>query len=1041
MKRLRILRITLILCLFSLVIKAQTKVVQGVIKDQLGPIPGCSVIEKGFTNNGVASDENGKFKITLKGSSGVLIVRTIGYDTKEIAIGNKTDITITLQSSSQALDEVVVVGFGQQPKLTLTGSQSVVSGTNIRQNPSASLQNTLAGRVTGLTVQQRSGQPGSDGAAFYIRGQSSYTGNNNPLIIVDDVEYSFDRFSSLDANEVESITLLKDASQTAVYGIKGANGVLVVTTRRGQIGKPSIGFRTDYSLSQPTILPDHLDAYNTALLYNQAQINDNKYSASPVTNFQPSWTANDLALFQNGQDPYGHPNVNWKKELFRTFAPQYKATFDVNGGTEKARYFVSIGYLNQGGITKHFSDETGVNNNFYTTRYNYRSNLDINVNKTLSLRIDAYGSINQTNAPSLSGYNDIMYEYGSFLALSPYSYPVKNPDGSWGYTAYQRSQTSLYTTGNIIERLALGGYARSNQNNMVLTTSATQKLNFITQGLSAKGTVAYTSNYSNSSVLNRTNFPSYIYTQATNTYELKDPNVSRLQKLTPGYTAGSTERRLTAQGFLTYDRTFGKHNVTALALYSLTSNTARSDDANYNFIPNNTLGSTARVHYDYNKKYVIEVSGAYNGTNRFTGAKRFGLFPAGSAAYIISEEPFFKNTVKFIDLLKLRGSYGIVGTDAIGGFSYAYLQSYSNNNGNQQASFGTTAGTLPVNQGIQEGTLSNQNVTWEKQKELNLAVDFAALKSSLSGTVEVFNNNRYDILTTRGTVSAIFGQGLPPVNLGKVNNRGVEVELNYQNIIGKNFRYNFRATYSYVKNKIVFQDEPDTQYPWQRFTGHPIGARGFYQYIGFYKDMDDVKNSPQPATPARPGDLKYQDVNGDNIIDSRDQIVSDQSNLPTTNYGFQTGFSYKNFSVSVLFQAATGFYVRGYEEAIRAFSSNLSAIHLQSWTPELGDNAKYPLISLSRGVSDPGSYISNFWAISGDYLRLRTAEVSYTLPLKFTNKIGLQSTRIYVSGNNLATWSELYKLYKFDPEYNSGSDRQSYPPQRIYNLGLSITFK
>lgn len=1042
MKKLRFLYIAIILCLSGVYAKAQTRQVQGIVKDDQGPVPGVSVLEKGLTSNGAATDLDGKFKITLKGTSKILIFRGVGYETKEVPVGNQINITVTLQSTSQGLNEVAIVAYGQQKKITMTGAQSAVSGVDIRENPSASLQNTLAGRVTGLSIQQPSGQPGSDGAAFYIRGQSSYTGNNQPLIIVDDVEYSYSQFSNLDANEVESVTLLKDASQTAVYGIKGANGVMVVTTRRGKAGKAQINLRSDYSLMQPTIMATHLDAYNTALLYDQAQINDNTYSASPVPNFQPRWSAADLALFQNGQDPYGHPNVDWKKELFNTFAPQIKSSVDVSGGTDKARYFVSIGYLNQGGITKDYSKSQGYDAGFYEQRYNYRSNLDINVNKNLSMRIDASGNINENNQPYTSGtYNSVIYEYGSFLALSPYAYPIKNPDGSWGYSYYERNEISGGGYNNIIERLTEEGYTRNDQNNMILTASATQKLGFIIPGLSAKGVVSYTSNYAYSSSLERENLPSYIYTLATNTYEATNPNNSRLEHLGSSYSPGSTTRQLTAQGFLTYDNTFKDHHVSALALYSLSSLTATNSNTNYNFIPNNTLGTTARVDYDFKKKYLFELNGAYNGTSRFVGAKRFGLFPSGSVGYNIAEEPFFKKIFKFIDQLKLRGSYGIVGSDVIGGFSYAYLQSYTNNNGNQQASFGETNGSLPANQGIQEGTLPNSNVTWEKQKELDLGVDFALFGSKVTGLVDFFNNNRYDILTTRGTVSAIFGQSLPPVNLGKVNNRGVEVELNYHNTIGRNFKYNFRATYSYVKNRILFMDEPKTQYPWQAFTGHPIGAIAMYHFIGFYKDLNDVATSPQPSTPARPGDLKYADLNGDGIIDSKDQAVSDESNLPTNNYGFQTGFSYKNFSVSVLFQSATGFYVRGYEEAIRAFSSNLTKVDQQSWTPQLGDNAKYPLISLQRGVSDPGSYISDFWALSGNYIRLRTAEISYTLPLKTVKKIGLEGVRVYVSGNNLLTWAKSYSLYQYDPEFNPGTDRQNYPPQRIFNLGLSVTFK
>ncbi|MBD1395357.1 SusC/RagA family TonB-linked outer membrane protein [Mucilaginibacter glaciei] len=1046
---------------------AQSRQIRGVVRDDKGTLPGVTVQEKGLLTNGVATNVNGEYKLTLRGNQNVVIVKAIGYITKEVDVSDKTVIDVLIQQSSQDLSEVVVVGYGIQKKLTFTGSQSAVSGAQIRENPSASLQNTLAGRVTGFISQQRSGQPGSDGAAFLVRGQGSLNGNDNPLIIVDDIEYTYEQFARLDPNEVESVTVLKDASQTAVYGIKGGNGVVVVTTRRGKTGKPRISFRTDYGLSDFTILPTYLDSYNTALLRNLADVNDNKYSASPNPNFKPTWTDQDLALFQNGQDPYGHPNVDWKKELFKNNAAQYKATFDVSGGTDKLKYFISLSYLNQGGNTRDYSQGQGYDGNFYNRRYNYRSNLDINVNSNLSLSIDAYGNIGEINTPSVAynstngNKNDVFSEFGSYLALAPYAYPIKNPNGSFGYSNYQKTLTG-YVTPNIIQRLSLDGYNRNYENNMVLTTSVNEKLGFITEGLSAKGTVSYTSNYTGSKGLTRTNLPSYIYTPANGTtpesYAPAFTDVYRLERLGTNYNPNGpnfgTQRRITAQAFLNYDRTFHDHHVSGLALYSLTSfnrglATTNINYGNYNFIPNNTIGTTGRLGYDYKSKYIVQFSGAYNGSSRFTGDKRFGLFPAASVAYNVAEEPFFKNNIKFINQFKLRGSYGLVGSDQINNNtqSYTYLQSYISTNGNVSgqpgqgvgASFGETNGALPVNTGIQEGTLPNIAVTWDKEKQLDIGVDFTLFNSKLSGSVDYFKYNRYDQLISRGTVSAIFGQTLPPVNLGRTSRNGLEFELNFHDVIGKNFNYNFRATYSKVRSKVVFFDEASVQYPWQAYTGHSLNTEARYQFIGFYKDAADVAASPKPTVLTRPGDLKYADLNNDNIIDQRDQAVSDVNNVPVNNYGFQVGFGYKSFSISALFQGATDFNIRGYEESIRAFSSNLTAVHQQSWTPELGDNAKYPLLSSLRSISDP-TFASTFWSISGNYLRLRTAEVSYTLPGRFLKKIGLQGARVYLSGNNLVTWSNAFKLYALDPEATNNTDRQTYPPQRIYNIGLSVSF-
>jgi TonB-linked SusC/RagA family outer membrane protein len=1048
MKKLRFLSITISLCLIGLIVKAQSRQIQGTVRDAQGPIPGVSVYEKGKPTNGVATNLDGKFKITLTATGQVLVFTAQGYAAKEMKIGTNTILDVTLESTSQDLSEVAVVGYATVPKKTLTGAQSAVSGTDIRENPSTSLQNTLAGRVTGFISQQRLGQPGADGATFLIRGQSSLNGNNNPLIIVDDVEYSYDQFSNLSSNEVESITILKDASQTAVYGIKGANGVLVVTTRRGKLGKPRISLRNDFALSQPTILPTYLNAYQTALLVNQANVNDG------VT---PRWTQADLDLFQNGNDPYGHPNINWHDELFKKFATQNQTNFDVSGGTERVKYFVSMGFINQGGMTKDFSSGQGYDGNYYNQRYNYRANLDVTANSNLTLRINAYGSIGSVNNPSVAypstngNKNDVFGEYGSFLALAPYAYQIKNPDGSWAYSNYQESVTN-YITPNIIERLTLDGYNRSNTNNNVLSLQAIEKLDYITKGLSATGQVAYTNNYTSTISLTRTNLPSYIYDPVAKTYTPAFSNVFTLPKLGTNYGAGSTQRRITANASLNYDRSFGDHHINALVLYNLSSyatSLATSDVnyANYNFVPSITLGTTARTTYDYKRKYIVTVSGAYNGTDRFQ--EHFGFFPSASAAYNIAEEPFFKKTLGFINQLKFRGSYGLVGSDNIGsGQTYVYLQSYvpsqgssSGGNGVLPTTFGETNGIpLPANNGIQEGVLGNPNVTWEKSRQADIGVDFGLFGSKIDGLVDIYNYNRYDQLIGRGTVSSIFGQTLPPVNLGRTNTRGFEIELNYHDKIGKDLTFNLRGTFSKSTNKIIFADEASTLYPWQAFTGHPLGAQAKYHFLGFYTaaDIADPTVAKAAAGITKAGDLKYQDLNGDGVIDGRDQAVSDVTNTPVNNFGASIGVNYKGFSIEALFQGATGFNIAGSEEAIRAFSANFQAIHLQAWTPALGNNALYPYLTSTRTISDPSNN-SDFWSISGNYLRLRTAQLAYTFPAKMVQKIGLQSLKIYLNGNNLYTWSNAYKKYALDPEAANNTAEQVYPPQRIYNLGLSIT--
>ncbi|TDH24522.1 TonB-dependent receptor [Segetibacter sp. 3557_3] len=1030
---------------------AQTRVT-GSVADSTGEvIVGATIVEKGTSANGTSTNASGTFAITLRGTSGILVISNVGYQTQEVRVGNRTALTITLKGTSGAnMEEVVVVGYGRQKRITTTGAISTISGKEIRDNPAASLQNTLAGRLPGFFSQQTSGRPGADGANFYIRGISSYNGNNQPLIIVDDIEFTYDQFARIDPNEVESLSILKDASTTAIYGVRGANGVMVVTTRRGKLGPPQISFRTETSISQPTKIPDFLNAYETASLYNKAQINDNASSPNPTPNFQPFFSDADLAAYRDGTDPYGHPDVDWKNELFRKFSRQSRANLDIAGGTEKVKYFISAGYLDQGGILKNFSKGTDLNSNFYNKRYNYRSNLDIKVTNTTDLRIDLYGNIAEINVPNVGsafGYNDVFYEYSSFLSLAPFAYPIYNPDGSYGYSNWQRTNpigAGSYNTNNIVGRLTLYGYtSRTFESNMNVITNLNQKLDFITKGLAIKGTVAYTSNYAYARSMTRNEFPSFIYNPVNQTYEPRSASIFRVRRLfvndngTGGApNAGATIRKITAQAFITYDRTFNnRHHVYGLVMYSQNSNTQFSSNTAYNFVPNNFLGLTGRVGYDYRQKYLIEFNGARNGSDRFSKDKRYGFFPAGSIGWNVSQEDFFKNNIKVVDRLKLRGSYGLVGNDQLGsGFSYFYQQTY---NGSGATYFGQTSNTI---NGIAEGTLGNPNVTWEKEKKLDLGIEMGMFKNKLGINLDYFNNNRFDILTTRGTVSNIFGQSLPPVNLGRVNNRGYEIEITYGNSVNKDLSYNLKGSYSYAKNKILFQDEAIPLFPYQAYTGNSIGMQRVYTWIGFYKDSADIAKSPSTPQAVRPGDLKYADINGDGTINGFDSKVQGFPNVPNTTAGIQLAVRYKGFNIGLFFQGSKNFNVRGVAEAIRAFSANLTEVHTKAWTPELGDNAKFPRLTFTPGISDPSSMPSTFWFIRGDYIRLKTAEIGYSLPKRWIESLKMKDIRVYSNGYNIFTWTKLSKLYEFDPEIETNRDRVNYPPQRTFNFGVSATF-
>ncbi len=1030
------------LLLLSITANAQKKQVTGVVSDQTGILPGVTVMEKSNPSNGTTTNQEGKF--TLNVNSNVLVLKMIGYVTREINIDGRTSITAILQEDNTTLDDVVIVGYGTQKKKNVTGAVSAISGDEIRQSPSPSLQNTLAGRITGFSSQQRTGQPGSDGATFNIRGTSSYVGDNKPLILVDDIEFTYEQFSQLSANEVESISILKDASTTAIYGIKGANGVVLVTTKRGKTGKPQISTQFEYGLSQLTRRPEFLGAYEAASLINEAQVNTNNLNPNP--SFVRTFSDADLELYRTGADPYGHPNNNWSDLLLKNFAPQIRATFNVSGGTERAKYFVSLGYLNQGGQVKDYSAD--LNSKFYYKRYNYRSNIDLKVTKTLDIKFDLFGNVDEANANNASANNTIFSDIGRLAETAPFNYPIYNPDGSLGYSLWQRNSSGR-NNNNLIGRLMYNGYNRTFSNNLNLATSALQRLDFITKGLSLRGTLAYRNLYSYGRSLSRpvsgTGFISYIYDPKTDTYSFgQRDNVYRLSTPSLSYSPGSTSSALTMQAMLNYDRAFGNHHINGLFLYNNSDkraqiNTAQnlSTDSRYNFIPEIFQGFTGRLGYNYKQKYMVEFSGAYNGTDRFAEGRRYGFFPAVSVGWNIAEESFFKNNLKFIDQFKLRGSYGLVGADNTRGV-YAYLQSYTSGSGTGLFGLATNNGYGVVT----EGTLANNEVTWEKDKKLDIGLDMAFFKSKLVAKLDYFDNNRYDILATRGTVSSVFGAGLPLVNVGKTNNRGFEAEISFRDQLSKDWGYSIQGTYSLAKNKITFMDEADPLYAYQRQTGQPIGSQLKYKWTGEFYTAEDIANPavPKPTIGGRPGDLKYMDLNGDGMIDANDRSYFGNTNLPNTIVGVTLGATYKNFSLTVLFQGALNFVSSAQGAVAHHNASNQLPIHQQHWTPALGNNAKYPQLYTSALSQSPRDFYSDFWAIPGDYVRLKTAELSYSAGPKLLSKLGVKGLRLYTNGYNLLTFTKLDKLYNLDPEILESVADLPYPPTRIINMGVNVTF-
>lgn len=1043
MKRILTYIIFLSALLFQTAYGQVGKTVKGIVSDNQGPLPSVSVYEKEFTANGTTTDQNGKFSLNLKGAAGILIVKSIGFLSKEVRIGNQTSLAIKLEEDTKGLEEVVILGFGEKTtKITNTGSISSITGKELRQSPTSSIQNSLAGRLPGFFSQQRGGQPGKDGANFQIRGVTTYQGTTTPLIVVDDIEVTADQISMIDQNEIESLTILKDASTTAVYGVRGANGVIVIKTRRGDAGKPQLTFRQETGLNSSTMNFKTNDGYQTLALLKEWTA---EQYLDPVLQYPKFFSGNNLEHYRLKDDPYNFPFVDWWDQITLKNSLQNRTNFDISGGTQKTKYFVSLGYFNQGGMYKDFTQDEGYNGNYNFDRYNFRTNVDIDPNKNLHIRFDLSGRFGVTNEPNdkpgNGGAATLQYLWNG--QLSAFGYPAYNQNGSYG------GSTSGATKINPIANLRWSGYSRDYTNNLGFVTQVDQKLNFITEGLGANVLISYASDYSFNRSLKRNSseIPTYYWDPNTSSYLPVVNNLYRLGKLTRtgGYTGSN--RLTNLQASLKYNRSFGLNNVNVLALLNQTTKADENSSSGtlLAYEPYNVRGFTGKVSYNYNQKYLVDFSGAYNGSDKFQSSKKYGFFPSVSVGYNLSEEGFFKDHIKFVDNLKFRGSYGIVGNDGIGSSVYAYEKTYVSGSGKSYI-FGETGNTSSP--GIVEPTLSNNEITWETQKDANIGMDLKMFKGKIGLTVDFYKKRREDILTQRASVAAAFGASLPYVNLGIVDNKGYEVELTYRdNAMGNKLSYFVNAQVSHSENKVVFRDEGVAKYPWLGLTGKPVGALFGYQDAGLYQTLYDVYNSPKlltatPLSNLNVGGVKLVDLNGDGIIDQYDMGYLG-TNQPQYITGLSVGFSYKGFDFSTLFQGAFDYFINMQRGIINYSRPENQSIpyNLGRWTPVTGPDATFPVLAGSGSQNSP---YSTYWGKKGDYVRWKNVEIGYRLPAYIAKKLRLNNIRIYANGYNLGLLYTALPVF-IDPESVTGSatttnigDLNEYPQQRIYNFGIQF---
>lgn len=988
---------------------------------------GVTVKVKG-SKAAAVTDIDGKFTVSARNGQ-VLEFTYVGY--KDVAQTVKgATVNVQMHQDQSDLNEVVVVGYGNAKRLTMTGAVSAINGKELQKVPVSSVQNSLAGKLPGFFSQQRSGQPGKDASDFFIRGVSSLnSAGNQPLIIVDDVEYSYEQLSQINVNEIESISILKDASTTAIYGIKGANGVLVVKTRRGAEGKPRINVRVESGIQMPVRTPKFLDSYNTASLVNEAYANDG---------LQPLFSETDLEHYRTGDSPYAYPNVNWYNEIFKKTAQQSNANVDISGGTDRLKYFVSVGYFTQNGLVKDFgAQNTDVNSNYLYRRFNYRSNLDFQVTKNLSMRLDITSRFMNINEPyGLNATGEIY----NFEAMHPYSAPVINPDGSWAY---------LYDTKNrqatLNARLANQGYTRTRRNDNNLLYSANWNMDFLTKGLSSNFRVAYSTVDENYRQAWRGQFPTYHYNvtgEGEGYYTINPDHVYTNGSYAVTAGTRTAKKDLNLQGMLNYERTFADaHNFGAMLLYNLQSTTLENSGQK---VPEKFMGLSLKLSYKYKNRYMLDVNTGYNGSDRFAKGHRYGLFPAIGAGWAISEEPWFREKFgKSVDLLKIRSSWGVVGSDVAMGDRYLYNQIYETGS---MYYFGDRAMNW---QGYREGSLGNDKVTWEKARKFDVGIDLN-LWNSVSVTFDYFYDYRFDQLVYRNDISQILGIGTSPINVAKTSNQGFDGQVGYRNQWG-DWSFNTNLVFSYAKNKIIYQAEAQQRYSWLTATGRPIGQQFGYHWIGYYtpEEIALIKagDKTAPAVPntdiaVQAGDLKYQDLNNDGTIDDYDKMAIGKPNLPNTTLGWTVGGSWKGLTLSILFQGSFNYSFSVVGTGIEPFKSQFQPLHQERWTLERytnGETINFPrLTSNPSTINSAEAYMSDFWLVDAWYIRLKTIDLSYSLPQKTLPKF-IESLRFYVNAYNLFTWTS-YDKYQQDPEISTNSAGDAYMNQRVINFGVALGF-
>lgn len=952
-----------------------------------------------------------------------LIFSYIGFDKVEVLVKEQRVINVAMQESeASVIDEVVITGTGAQKKLTVTGAVTNVNVADLKVNPTGSISNALAGNVAGVLAMQTSGQPGQNSSEFWIRGISTFGASNAALVLVDGFERNLDE---INIEDIETFVVLKDASTTAIYGSRGANGVILITTKHGKAGKINIDAKVETTYNTRTITPDFVNGYNYASMINEARITRAQ---------EPLYQPYELEILRLGLDPDLYPNVNWKDVLMKDGAMTYRGTVNMNGGGATARYFVSASYIEEQGMYK--TDENlrkDYDTNANAKRWNYRLNTDIDITKSTLLKVGVSGSLKKVNEPGLGG--DIWH---SIMGQTPISIPL----------VYSNGYIPAYGTGNQTNPWVLAtqtGYNEVWENKIQTNVTLEQKLDFITKGLSFVGRFGYDTN-------NKNNIKHEKWPEQWKAQRFRDENgelvferISTEQKMRIS-SGASGERLEFFEAILQYDRGFKEHHLGGTLKYNQDSKimTVNIGDDIKKSIPRRHQGLAGRVSYNWNYRYFADFNFGYSGSENFATGHQFGFFPAFSVAWNIAEEPIIKKSLKWMNMFKLRYSYGKVGNDNFGdNVRFPYMYTIGSGGGYQWADY-----NYDKNFGGKIYTdLASNNVTWEIATKHDIGVDLSLFNDKFTATIDYFHEQRDGIYMTRDHLSSMIGLNgkRPKANVGSVLSEGFDGNFAYKQKVG-DVNLTIRGNMTYSKNEILERDEAYNVYEYQMDEGHRVDQAKGLIALGLFKDYDDIRNSPrQDFGSVQPGDIKYKDVNGDGVINDGDRVAIGATTKPNLIYGMGISAQWKGLDVNLHFQGAgkSTFFIDG--PSVYAFSSGtwgniLSDLVENRWIDSSisnnpateNPNASYP--RLSYGGSGNNFRQSTYWLRNGSYLRLKTLEIGYSLPKSMVNKIHFNSMRLFFIGTNLLTFSS-FKLW--DPELGS-SNGEKYPLAKMFTLGLSV---